>query len=266
MSRPCSFFARGQCRHGTNCRFSHDVPATNAHHPVTNGFTPPFMIDIPPGIPIFSIDVECAATSVGHNGRAVSAIGMVDENCRPLEKIFVKEDPSKPVLSYLGHLTGVERDSVEVHGVSFPDAVETIRRHLGPAAVIVGQNVMKDIEWLGLKDGVDYNYVIDLATVFRVWNTQRQSWTIFSQDHVAEVWLSIRDRVSHDCVEDASISMSLFNTYRNVQWDPQQLHYMQMATLHAARTPSFSAINGQIDGCCLGNRKTCICGEPFFIS
>lgn len=267
MIRSCKFFEAGQCRNGDSCRFVHAVRSpVLAPTGVSNGFTPPMMINIPEGVPIFSIDVECAAISVGHNGRAVCSIGMVDALCQPLARVLVKEDPDKPVVSYLENLTGVKRKDVEENGIPFADAVAIIRSHLGPDAVLVGQNVLKDIHWLGLKEGVDYKFVIDLAILFRVWNIKRQSWTNFSQDHVAQVWLSIYGRSTHDCLEDASISMALFNAYRTVQWNPQQLHFMQMNTLNAPREPSLAATLGSIEGCCLGHRKTCICGEAFFVS
>jgi hypothetical protein len=227
---------------------------------------PPMMLNFPPGTPIFSIDVECAATSIGHNGRAVCAIGMVDEFCKPLHKLFVKEDPEKPVVSYLWNISGVRKEEVESEGVSLDEAMAGIRAHLGPEAVLVGQNVLKDIQWLGLREGVDYKFLIDLSAVFRVWNVERNSWTNFSQDHVASVWLSIGERETHDALHDAVIAMSLFNAYRMVQMQPERLHFMQMNTLQAPRKPNYAAQNGSIEGCCLGHKKTCMCGEPFFIS
>jgi hypothetical protein len=70
----------------------------------------------------------------------------------------------------------------------------------------------------------------------------------------------------HDALSDAIISMSLFNSYRHCQWDTSSLHHMQTLAMQTPRTPSYSAKNPSIDGCCLGHRKNCICGAPFFIS
>ena len=163
-----------------------------------------------------------------------------------------------------------------------------------------------------------------MAALFRVWNQQRNSYTIFSQDHSAKCWLGLSDDRVHDAVTDASISMSLFNAYRHCQWDDNALRQMQvvqishmsplrcicrfrtahrilpwvylprrplvltaiflhpfpprvrlssscavciqMHTLSTPRTPSYSATHPDIDGCCLGHRKTCVCGAPFFVS
>jgi len=50
----------------------------------------------------------------------------------------------------------------------------------------------------------------------------------------------------------------------SVQWDPARLYQLQMATLHAPRIPGFSSRYPEVDGCCMGNRKKCKCGAPFF--
>lgn len=42
----------------------------------------------------------------------------------------------------------------------------------------------QDVQWLGLTEGVDFAGMVDLAGVYRVYNTQYNSWTIFGQDHV----------------------------------------------------------------------------------
>lgn len=124
-----------------------------------------------------------------------------------------------------------------------------LRAHLSPNAILVGQNILKDVQWLQLSEGVDYASLIDLSALFRVWNPSRGEYTSFSQDHCAKVWIGVGDRTNHDAVMDSAISMSLFNAYRTVQWDPARLYQMQQATLAAPRVPGFSAQNPVIDGC-----------------
>jgi hypothetical protein len=34
---------------------------------------------------------------------------------------------------------------------------------LGPNVVLVGQGIANDIKWLNLREGVDYNYSVDLG-------------------------------------------------------------------------------------------------------
>jgi hypothetical protein len=126
-----------------------------------------------------------------------------------------------------------------------------LRAHLSPNAILVGQSIQKDVQWLQLAQGVDYAFMIDLTTLFKVWNPQRGEHTIFSQDHCAKVWIGIEDRKHHDAVADAAISMHLFNAYRNVQWNPNLLYRMQAATLAAPRIPGFSAVHPVVDNCWL---------------
>ena len=246
----------------TNVSNVSNVSNTNQAH---NGYQPPIVINIPNHLPIFCIDVECAATTEGHNGRSVCAIGMADGYGRPVCKLYVKETLDKPIISYLTPITGVNREDVLQHGISFDECIATLRSHLSPNAIIIGQNISKDIQWLGLVEGTDFGSLMDLSGLFRVWNTNRSSWTIFSQDHVAKVWLNVMHR-SHDALDDALLSIALFNAYRQVQMDSNQMQHMQMCTINTVITPSYGASHGSIDGCCLGHRKSCTCGSAFFIS
>lgn len=124
-----------------------------------------------------------------------------------------------------------------------------LRAHLSPNAILVGQSIHKDVQWLQLAEGVDYHSLIDLSGLFRVWNPARGEYTNFSQDHCAKVWIGVGDRTQHNAITDAAISMSLFNAYRTVQWDAERMYQMQMATLSAPRVPGFSALYPVIDGC-----------------
>jgi RNA exonuclease 4 len=153
------------------------------------------------------------------------------------------------VVSYLTPITGLTKEAVDEYGVPVSDALVTLRSYLGPNAILVGQSITKDVQWLGLHEGLDYGSLIDLSGLFRAWNEQRKCWTNFSQDHVAKVWLRIEDRPTHDALTDASISMSLFNTYLSIQHDPASVQYMQASTLAAERTPSYAAVHGSIEGC-----------------
>jgi RNA exonuclease 4 len=153
---------------------------------------------------------------------------------------------------------------VDAHGLPLADALALLRAHLPQNAVLVGQNILKDVQWLQLAEGVDYSSLIDIAPLFRAWDPKRGAYTAFSQDHCAKVWLGIEQRTVHSALEDAAISMSLFNRYRSLQWDPDALYNMQMATLQSPRVPGFSATHPTVDGCCMGNKKTCTCGAPFY--
>eukprot|EP01032_Pedospumella_encystans_P011797 gene11797-13692_t len=259
--KPCAFFAQGTCRNGNECRFSH-ITADSPQ--VQQGYVaapPPIIINIPPGQPIFSIDVECVATGVQHNARSVAQVALVDEWSRPVFNTYIKQD--MPVLSHIYELTGLTKEILDQHGLPLAEAMAYLRSHLSPNAILVGQSIQKDVQWLQLAEGVDYHSLIDLSGLFRVWNPARNEYTNFSQDHCAKVWIGVGDRTQHNAITDAAISMSLFNAYRTVQWDSGRLMEMQMATLNAPRVPGFSALFPVIDGCCMGNRKKCTCGAPF---
>ena len=132
-ARPCMFFASGTCRNGTSCRFSHAATPSPAQSPANAaaGGTrisptsaiptaqspppPPFRITVPPGHPIFSIDVECVATGVQHNARAIAQVALVDEWSRPIFSVYVKQD--QPVLSYITELTGLTAEILDTHGL-----------------------------------------------------------------------------------------------------------------------------------------------------
>jgi hypothetical protein len=231
------------------------------------GFQPPVIVSNY-NCPIFCIDVECGATSKDHNGRTPVSIGVADVFGRPVCKLIVQESKEKPVLSYMTAITGVTREEAQQYGRPFEECVAALRSLLAqaPGAVIVGQNISKDIQWLGLKEGEDFASLLDLSALFRVWNSTRGSWTIFSQDHVARVWLGVTDRPNHDALDDALLSIALFNAYREVQINPARLQHMQAMTLAAPMSPSFAARQGSIEDCCLGHRKSCTCGGAFFIS
>ena len=276
-TKPCIFFANGNCRNGNTCKYLHDTinpippvigqpmmqPVPMMGMPMPMGFplVPPIIVNIPPGHPVFSVDVECVATAVHHNARSVAQIALVNEYNRVVFNAHIKQD--QPVLSYITELTGLTEESLK-NGVPLVEAMASLRHMLPQNAILIGQNILKDIEWLQLAEGVDFHSLIDLSGLFRVWNPTRGEFTSFSQDHCAKVWLGLPVRPNHTAMDDASVSMALFQTYMHVQYDQMKLYHLQYMTLMAERTPGFSSRYPVLDGCCMGNRKKCSCGAPFF--
>jgi hypothetical protein len=134
--------------------------------------------------------------------------------------------------------------------------------------VLVGQNILKDVEWLGLREGVDFGCAIDLAALFRVWTADKR-YAYFSQDHVSSVWLrgtpfARAPNAAHDAVADAATSMALFHSYWQARAEPVRLATLQQATLSTPRRASFAVQNPTFEGVCQGQKRTCICGGPFF--
>jgi hypothetical protein len=117
---------------------------------------------------IFSIDVECVATGTQHNDRATAQIALVNANAEVILNVVVK--PSSTIVSYLTPLTGLDKHIMDEKGISIEDAMTQLRQALPKDAVLVGQNIMKDVEWLGLQRGVDFGGMLDLAGLLRCWN------------------------------------------------------------------------------------------------
>ena len=61
--------------------------------------------------------------------------------------------------------------------------------------------------------------MLDLAGIYRTWNTKYSSWSVFGQDHVARVLLNYPDAQTHDAVGDALKSIRLFNLSTKLQQD-----------------------------------------------
>ena len=99
--------------------------------------------------------------------------------------------PEEPVVSYLTPLTGLSAELLSQHGVPLPQALATLRAALPRDAVLVGQNIGADVKWLGLREGEDFRGLLDLQGLWRVFNTQYNSWSVFNQEHLARVLLGV---------------------------------------------------------------------------
>ena len=98
--------------------------------------------------------------------------------------------PVPEIVSYLTPLTGLTKEKLD-NGVTLEAALIDLRSALPKNAVLVGTNIRADVQWLGLKEGVDFASMIDLSGLFRVWNEQYKSWSQFAQDHVAKRLLGV---------------------------------------------------------------------------
>mmetsp|Transcript_19476 Transcript_19476/g.39709 ORF Transcript_19476/g.39709 Transcript_19476/m.39709 type:complete len:276 (-) Transcript_19476:189-1016(-) len=265
---PCVFFRKGSCRNGDACPFSHDLnapepPAPQRSPPAARAAPGPLVVTLKPGVPYVSIDVECVATATQHNARATAQIALVSQGEQALLNLYVK--PDVEVVSYLQPLTSLSKELLDQYGMPFDEAMKMLRQNLPKNAVLVGQNIGKDVEWLKLKEGEDFAEMIDLSALFRVWNDKYNSFTYFGLDHAATCWLGqANDGAPHNAVTDAVKSMRLFNLYCRVQQNPEELAALHKKLLETPVAPSFAKQNPTYEGCCMGNRKTCTCGAPFF--
>ena len=95
------------------------------------------------------------------------------------------------MVSYLAPLTGLSAELLAHHGMPLAQALATLRAALPRDAVLVGQNIGADVKWLGLREGEDFRGLLDLAGLWRVFNSQYNSWSVFGQDHLARVLLGV---------------------------------------------------------------------------
>eukprot|EP00467_Chlorarachnion_reptans_P022390 CAMPEP_0114532964 /NCGR_PEP_ID=MMETSP0109-20121206/26970_1 /TAXON_ID=29199 /ORGANISM="Chlorarachnion reptans, Strain CCCM449" /LENGTH=585 /DNA_ID=CAMNT_0001716111 /DNA_START=255 /DNA_END=2012 /DNA_ORIENTATION=- len=214
------------------------------------------------GAPIFSIDVECVATGPQHNKRAVAQIALVDQNEKVRCNLIVK--PKEKVFSYLTGLTGLTKEIIDQKGVSFDDAINEIKRLLPSNAVLVGQNILKDVQWVGLIEGKDFQGMRDLAGLYRVYNQNYKKYTYFSLQHEARALLAVIQEEPHDAATDAIISVRLYNLYQNISKNPRLMQAVEALLLNTPVEKSFAAKYPVYDKVCMGRRKECKCGAPFF--
>lgn len=209
----------------------------------------------------YAIDVECVATGPKHNQRAVAQIALVDQWERVLLNFYVK--PKEEVFSYLKDITGLDEKLLST-GVDLETGIQMVRSALPPSAILVGQNILKDVQWLGLREGVDFSSMMDLNGLWRVFNERYKSYTYFSLHHQAKALLGISQEPPHNAATDSILSIRLFNLFQSVEVDETALTKARETLLSTPIEPSFAKNNPEYDGVCMGNKKTCKCGAPFF--
>ena len=79
-----------------------------------------------------------------------------------------------------------------------------------------------------LQTVLDLQALLDLAGIYRTWNSKYNNWSVFGQDHVARVLLKYPEAQTHDAVGDALKSIRLYNLSRQLQQDPAQWQQAQV--------------------------------------
>ena len=264
--------------------------------------------------PIFSIDVECIATGFGSCARGINdgcgnegqskegipanqynershrypgRIAMVDSEGNLVTDIVIRPpQDGKGVVSYLTPLTGLTMEMcLGDDAKSLQEAVDTIKGLLPKNAILVGQAIDHDVEWLGLTPGKDFERMVDISEIFR----QRMPAVLAqaaevlkakeadelddlesSSDPSSDEYLGFATRYRHfslrhvclnllgtdiqsgvhDPIVDAKYSLMLFHKYRNSS--VTQLRIVRDGLHRAPITPGFAAENTPvIDGVCV---------------
>lgn len=263
--------------------------------------------------PFFSIDVECVATGYGSCAKGINdgcgnagrkkegvpsdqyndrsqrypgRIAVVDSDGTVLADILVQPPQNGAgVVSYLTPLTGLTAElCLGKDAKPLDEAVGIVKGLLPPNAVLVGQTIDHDVEWLGLVPGRDFGRMVDISEIFRQRmpsvlkqaanflkeggnHEERASsdkdpssdaylgfatrYRHFSLRHVCINLLDevIQDGI-HDPVVDAQYSLLLFHKYRNSS--VTQLRIVRDGLHRAPITPSFaSGRTPVVDGVCV---------------
>ena len=130
---------------------------------------------------VFGLDLECVAVGMGrgHHHRHPGRVALVDERGDTLLDELVRHDVDSGegvrVVSYLTPLTGLTKEQCESStSKSLDEISDMVKDYLkaagggGPGgAILIGQSVHHDIEWLELKRGVDFFSHVNIEAIFR---------------------------------------------------------------------------------------------------
>lgn len=299
----CRFYLQNRCHYGDKCRFSHEkgVP-TPMHSTRYNNQNYRAMAEEVKKIqendvrlwrdlegPFYSIDVECVATGYGNTNRfrypcRVALVDGSNEEC--LLDAIVYPDCFENVVSYLTPLTGLTEEICRSKGKPLKDVIQQLKLSLPSNAVLVGQTIAHDIEWLNLQKGIDFRDLLDISFMFRqalpckkttnantneTMTTAQQRDIIstdngsikrepipifyrsFSLRHTCLHLLDIDIQAGiHDPVTDARYSLRLFNKYKAA--DSNLLRVIRDTLNRAPPTIGFSSTYPVIDGVCMSKR------------
>lgn len=201
---------------------------------------------------VCSIDVECVATGKGNHDRAVARVALVDAEENVLMDRLVK--PSKPIVSYLTQLTGIKEGELD-DALSLEEVREELLSLMPKHALIVGQGIQHDIDWLYLEEGTHYHSSHDIAHLFRV-ERPGDRFRYFSLRHEVMhlngfegAGKDIQEGI-HDPSVDAIYSLRLYKTFVDAPEDDLIRARKKLSCVPA--TPPFWRTTPHIDGVEMG--------------
>ena len=217
--------------------------------------------------PLFSVDVECVAIGKTHlaSDRYPAKFSLVDETGRLVCASLIT--PEKAIVSYLTPVSGLRASDFgdASNCLDIKSAIELLKQYLPKEAILVGQKIGHDIEWMRLTKGTDFQDSVDISEVFKGWNSKYQHMTYHSLLHEAQHVLKISTidpSKEHDPTMDATLSIQLWN---KVKEDPSKLpQYQQMLIRNRPSQSVSKRLGWRYEGVCMSkfNPATCICGRP----
>lgn len=211
--------------------------------------------DLPVG-PYYVLKVACVATGYGADDRSVGHIALLDWNLKGKANVFVK--PEKKVISYLEPLTNLSKEWLDKYGYELEKAITIIKSELPKNAVLIGQNINMDLQWLGLKQGVDFRCFIDLRDLWRSWSDTYNTFTHYSLAHQAKCILnySAAQLQKHSASIDAITEMKLFQYYVWCRYYNMQQFYTKVYALQTTKIePSFAKKNPVFEGVAMQTKR-----------
>ena len=209
--------------------------------------------DLPAG-PYYVVKVSCVATGCGADDRSVGHIALVDWNRQTKANVFVK--PSEAIKSYLEPLTSLTPELLDKYGYSLEKAVTIIRSELPSNAVLVGQNITMDLQWLGLQHGIDFRAFIDLRDLWRSWSEHYNSYTHYSLSHQAKCILGMAPSAKHSASMDALTTMKLLQYYLWCRKYSIPLLHSKVAVLQNTQiAASFAKLHPTFEGVTMQSKK-----------
>ncbi len=134
----------------------------------------------------FGIELECVATGLRHDQRAVARIIIVNQSEKVILNCTVKVQSK--IFSYLTPLTGLKEGDLD-RGIPFEDAVCEVKKVLGPEVILIGQGIDYNIQLLHLIQGVSYQKYVHLGEMFKSNRPPYGRVTYFTLRHEANVLL-----------------------------------------------------------------------------
>ena len=130
-----------------------------------------------------------------------------------------------------------------------------------PTTTIVGQSPGGDLVWLGLKQGLHYNTVVDISLFFSTYNERYKSTMKYSLQNTAAALLKMDMAGAHSAKNDSIAAVSLYNLW--IGSNENQKKDMLRTLETTQHPPSVTkAHNHMIDGVCMTHKpKLCWCKE-----
>ena len=209
------------------------------------------------------MDVEAVASGPGHKDRVPAWVAVVDGSGATILDRIISVDT---IFSPLTMVTGLTLEDIKTRGAELTEVLAAVRAELGSDVVLVGQNVQSDVDWLGLRPGIDFMHLVDLSEVFKVWNPRFSRWDRFglAQEAYGLLGFKMQGEGAHSPVVDAQVSVRLYQEWvlpaEKADEGTQILQQMrlkkQFESLHNPIPPT-------VDGVCMRRftPSECSCGQ-----